>query len=291
MLRSTSLTAIAATLCVVFAASHAIADTVAYWRFEGEGNAWLNDSSGNGRTLTPWHGANAGSTASAYQVAAPAGFFNPVPQTGAPNASAARLEASAVGGTRLAAADNAAFTSNTITLELMARLNANQVNLGFLVGHFNGSNNQRSYALTVSNDGNRLVMQLSPNGSSNTAVNSPFQLTVGRDYYIAAAISTGTTEAERFVTFYLKDLTDSNAALQSATVAHSVTSLNNAATPFALGAQGEGGSAANLDAIIDEVRVSNVVLTQDQLLVIPEPASLALLGLGAVCMLGRRRRT
>jgi hypothetical protein len=49
------------------------------------------------------------------------------------------------------------------------------------------------------------------------------------------------------------------------------------------------GVADWANALIDEVRVSDVALGRDEFLFIPEPASLLLAGLAAVCVFGRRR--
>jgi hypothetical protein len=48
----------------------------------------------------------------------------------------------------------------------------------------------------------------------------------------------------------------------------------------------------HFDGMIDEVRISDVALTPDQFLNVPEPSTFLLLGIGAISLLafGRRRR-
>ena len=70
-----------------------------------------------------------------------------------------------------------------------------------------------------------------------------------------------------------------------------IADLNVAATGFTLGATRTGGEGFN--GLIDDVRVYDNVLSQSEiadLAAIPEPSSVAMLGLGALGLLFRRRR-
>jgi len=55
-------------------------------------------------------------------------------------------------------------------------------------------------------------------------------------------------------------------------------------------ARTDGDQDKNLEGLIDEVRISNIARGPDDMLFVPEPSSLALLGLGGLCLIKRRRR-
>lgn len=277
------------------------AATIIHYRFEDPN--WLVDSSGNSHTLTARSNPTGGTNPAQYTLPASgagSAFPNPVPQNGLSN-----LDAATFNGTGwLTAADNDAFTSSTFTIE--AFVNASDLDLGytpFIASHFQGAHlvNQRSWALAVNrnNDGTndgQLQMILSKNGETgggNTAVilsGSSLAMVAGKDYYVAASVSLGAAAADRSITFYLQNLTDGGSLLTS-TVSHGIESLHNSTAAFAVGGQGvtSGTGASLFQGVIDEVRFSNTVLSQNELLAIPEPGTLLLLGLSGVALLVTRR--
>jgi hypothetical protein len=296
------LTALA--LLASVAAGSASAQTVAYWRFEGDSTARLTDSSGNGRTLNTVTG-HSNSTTQVISYALPetgpgSKFFDPVPQTGATNTQAFQKAVSGSNGGYFQAADHASFTSNTLTLEAMVHFTTRTTSLAFIAGHFDGGSNQRSYALVGSGTGvnpenNKLAFIVSSTGNNTgvTTYYSNFTITTGIDYYFGVAMDlTGATAAERSLTFYFQDLTNGG-TLQSQTISGITQSaINDSAASFAIGAQGAGGSHAAWTGLIDEVRLSNVALGSNQLLVaIPEASSFAAFaGLGVLGLAATRRR-
>ncbi len=278
-------------LATTFVAATASAQTVAYWRFEGDASTRLLDSSGNNHTLT------AQNTSGIAYAAIPesgngSGFLNPVGAALLPNAQfVAKTGTDNSTGGRFLAADSTAFTMNSLTLEMMLNVTGHNA-LSFLAGHFNGSNNQRSYALSL--DANReLQFILSGNGTATEFVMSGITLALNTDYYLGVSMDlTSPTQAERTVTFFIQDLT-AGTALQSISLTNIATaSVHNSTTSFAIGSQGGGGSAGSFQGLIDEVRLSQGVLSANQLLVaIPEPSAFAALaGLGALGLAASRRR-
>lgn len=98
-------------------------------------------------------------------------------------------------------------------------------------------------------------------GTAFELVGSDFILNTGIDYYVAVAVDlSGET-----VTFYLQDLTNGG-TLQSVTKSHSRSTLNPISA-LAIGDDGTGWPDFNLDGLIDEVRISEGVLPQEDLLI------------------------
>jgi hypothetical protein len=105
-----------------------------------------------------------------------------------------------------------------------------------------------------------LVLVLS-NGAAFEVVGSGLILTTGVDYYVAAAFDLD----GGFVTYYVQDLTNGG-ALESSAVVHTIGNLNPVGA-LAIGDDGTGFPYFNLDGLIDEVRISAGVLSDDQLLI------------------------
>ena len=239
---------------LVLLAPSANAQTVAHWRFEGAG--FMDDSAG-GNTLTD--------NASVAQVATP--FSNPVPRTGEANANAASFS----GTNYLTAADNTAFTGNQFTLEAFFSPASIGTATRIIAGHF-GSDapfaNQRSYALVMTSTG-ELRAYVSPDGST-PAQFAGATLTAGKNYYAAMAVDVAGSGS---ISIYLQDLSTTTLQVFNYTEAQraqgptSITSVFNAAAPFAIGSTGQG--SAQWVGTIDEVRLSNVKLAQPDLLISP----------------------
>jgi hypothetical protein len=240
------------------------ADVVGHWRFEN-GSALGTDSGAGGLGLT----LSSNAPASVSSTVLPT-----IPASEAVNLLAADLEADSVN--HFYRADSAAFNFQDFTIEAVVSLESNTTTSTprTIASQFQSSPNSQGWLFGVagggtslSNGARTLFLQLSSSGSSNTVVQSPFQLSIGNSYYLAASVdfsSSGT-----IVTFYIKDLT-SNGALLAANVGAGVTALFNSTANFAVGASYDGAAARVWDGRLDEVRLSSAALVLEQLYIYQE---------------------
>lgn len=268
--------------------------TVAHWRFENSGSLGT-DSSGNNHTLTLHHGGTGGTPISS--VATP--FPNPVPGTGSTNNFAASLVTA--NRNYLSMADSAALNFQSFTYEGYFKVDslsgANPAILGGQWDSTTANGAGMNWQLVVLST-NQVRLQLGTAASGGTAfsnVDSGINLTLGHNYYIGVSAAASGTVAGTDVVFYIQDLTLGTAMQSVSVTSAAVRNLNSAVTGnFAIGTNYNGVTAYDLRTFtgtIDEIRLTNGVLDQSQLLAIPEPAAAAaLLGLGALGFCAFRRR-
>ena len=248
---------------LVPAAQTLASDTVAYYRFETDGGApvtsgqplsVVDDSSGRGH-----HGAVAtGAGTYSNQVHAPG-----VNVTGEPNAYSGYFN----GATRVdILSDGDCWDNTEMTLEVIFKpetLAGGQHQLVMRNGNFG-----------IRHDGDTLVAYIwGWPGADELKAMAALE---ADEWYHAAFTSDGTHHA-----LYL------NGEL--------VDEMDRAWSPFrhsgdALSIAGQPGQNRYFTGWIDEVRVSNRVLGVSEFLIAPEPATLALLGLGLAALARRRRR-
>ncbi|MFA9478843.1 LamG domain-containing protein [Phycisphaerales bacterium AB-hyl4] len=265
-------------------ADSADASTIGYWRFgdnPNEPGSLVADSGPNELDL-----ALAGGAPLPTQVTLPAtgpgsAFPQAVPLTQDSNTQAASFD----GGGYFSLSDTSDFEiTNQMTIEAYVN-RSSMVGTRFLAAHNTTSGNNRSWFFGVTNAG-QLRFGSSADGVGSTNQNSTFAsedtLEAGKDYYVAAVYNAGT------VTFWVQNLTD-DGELASSVVTGYEASLYDADSTFLIG-NWNNGSATSWEGLIDEVRLSNTALNENQLLAVPEPASLALLGAGGLLVLTRRKR-
>ncbi len=148
-----------------------------------------------------------------------------------------------------------------------------------IVSQWNDNNKHPGWSLGVTSQKSRyeprnLILQLvgdpQQGGAGYEVIASNLRPELNKPYYVAVSVKIGDT-TETGVTFYMKDLFEEQAELQSAGVKHKVTDHYRSDVPVVLGGR-HGSTRHYWDGLLDDVRISNKALTQDQLL-ISDPSS------------------
>jgi hypothetical protein len=266
------------------------ASTLVYYRM-GDDTSFVTDSSGNGNTLTA-------SDAVEMEDPIPAtgdgsAFSDPIPQTGDSNDYLASFD-----GTQNMAVADPFGSLTSFTAEAYINLASFQTSTQYVMAQWSTSTNGRSWGIGVaasggtgSASGNELFLLMGKGSAGSEVVPLGLTLTLDTDFYIAVGYD-GTTGTDD-INFYYQDLT-AGSSLVSTTISSGITtSINNTSDVFRVGAYGKSNSAGSfLTGFIDEVRVSDTILSSSELLAVPEPSSFALIsGLFALgCMARRQRR-
>jgi hypothetical protein len=249
------------------------AGTVGHWKFEP--GAFLADSSGNA-TLTEY--------GDPQQVI--------YPSEGRGSSFPAGHNAGAEFGDpgQFFGAETTAITGD-ITVEAFVQRDSNAASYGQLIaGQFNAldiSYGSWSFEARVNGSWGTQAGELIFGGGIGQPIpiRSGLVVELNKDYYVAAAVNIGSGSA----TFYAQNLTDGGELLRN-TVSHTITGLNSYTSTWI----GETPDNNNFtfDGLIDEVRISDTVLGENELLVsaVPLPAGVWLLGSALVALLGFQRR-
>ena len=279
-------------LPVVFAllaglqAATVAAATLHHWRFE-DSPGFLADSAGSADLTAT------GITQQTALAATGRGMYF----TGLPggNASAAEVEPGAIG---FLGATIPAMTGN-FTAEAFVHFDQLAGQWGAHIMGPTSDGTVWSWTLQVrfngwaGSMGKELILGLQDGSLTAEVIRSFIIMETGKDYYVAAALNLSGGEA----TLYVQNLTDAG-PLQIVTGSHSRTSLLPV-TSFSIG--GFFNSDAPMDGLVDEVRISDTLLTPEDLLIanlgppvdpVPEPSLLVLLVTGSLALACiRRKRT
>ena len=255
---------------VALVASSAQATTVGYWRFE-DTPGFFRDSSTYGNHLN---------TTSETPYVLPAtgrgsDFDDPIPQTNTDNDQSSDLA-----GDYFTSPDQAEYHVSDFTIE--AYINKTDSDNRNIVAQYVDAATG-SWALGV--DSGKLFSWLAGTTTAADWHRSNIAITAGKDYFVAMSFDESSKTGG--VKFYVLDLAADT--WQTATVNHNITDLKNTTNDLYIGTH--DGSGRMWKGLIDEVRFSNEILSQDKLLAsVPEPATMTLLLLGLPFALRRRRK-
>ncbi len=247
-----SATGIAAVL-VAFAA-HSNAATVHHYRFESD-LGFLVDAAGNGDLI------NAGPAPQPYRLPATgrgAGFskgFDLGQPT--PNVTGVALSSGALTSTIGA-------LPNGFTIETYVRFDSISAGFGKILAADSQGSQNTPWTFQVRTDGfggtslRELIVVIRP-GTTSLVIQSDFIVETDTDYYLAASF-----DPAGEAVFYVQNLSAGD-PLQVIPRAHAISSPPSTGQ-FAVG-NVPGISTFGVDGIMDEVRLSDVVLDQDELLI------------------------
>jgi hypothetical protein len=266
--------ALAAAMLLILQAGTSSAATIHYWQFENS-PGFLVDSEGS---------ATLSAVGSAVQVALPeSGRGSSFGDVVAGDAWA--LEVQGNGRLTLTMDDltRDELTMNDFTVEVLAHADTLIGSFGNTLAGAADAQQHTGVAWILQVRNTQLALVLC-NGGSCEIEYSGISVPTGKDYYLAAAVDLDGGQT----TFFAQNLTDAG-SLQSTTRSFDITTLNSP-TKFVIGAAGDG--TLYFDGLIDEVRISNTALSAEQLLIIPEPSTALVLGLGlaGLAAAGRRHR-
>jgi Protein of unknown function (DUF1553)/Protein of unknown function (DUF1549)/Planctomycete cytochrome C/Concanavalin A-like lectin/glucanases superfamily len=145
-----------------------------------------------------------------------------------------------------------------------------------IASHWDSNNKHPGWAFGVTskkslNKPQTLVLQLCGQGKKGTEyepVFSGLNLELNRPYFVAVSVKLSQTN-ETGINFFAKDLSNDDEPMQSAHIAHAMTLPLASHAGFVMGGR-EGQNNHLWDGLIDDVRLSNVALRQEQLLLTSE---------------------
>ncbi len=177
---------------------------------------------------------------------------------------------------RLVVADNPSLPSGDFTIEAVIQLHSlyDDATVCTIVSQWDDNNAHPGWALGVTSKRSsyqprNLILQLvgdpAKGGTGYEVIASNLRPELNKPYYVAVSVRIADTSPSG-ITFFLKDLTDPSAPLQTAEVSHRAT--GHYRSPAALVIGGRDGSPRHFwDGLIDDVRVSNTAREANELLI------------------------
>jgi hypothetical protein len=168
----------------------------------------------------------------------------------------------------------------TIEAAILARTVDKGAAVRTIAAKWAGDNKKPGWGFAVTGEGSRrkprtLVMQFigtKLDGSfGEDAIFSDQSLELGRPYFVAASVKLATNKEPGEVAFYVKDLANDDEPISIATVPLHITGGFANTLAFQIG--GRAAKSGGFDGMIDDVRLSNGALKQDELLLSHDAAT------------------
>jgi mono/diheme cytochrome c family protein len=178
---------------------------------------------------------------------------------------------------RLQVPDSPDFPAGDFTIEAFVLLRSvyEDGTVRTIASHWDGDRRHAGWSLGVTSKKSAykpqtLVLQLWGGKDANDyeAVFSGLHVALNKPYFVAAAVKLGDT-SKAGVTFYAKDLSNDEEPMQVAHVEHKLTRHDRPKAMFTIGGH-DSQPLRTWDGLIDDVRLSNAALRQEQLLLTSE---------------------
>lgn len=171
--------------------------------------------------------------------------------------------------------DTQRVLTGDFTIEAIVQLRSiyPDANVRTIVSQWDGDSAHRGWGLGVTSAQSKhqprnLILQLVGDAADGKlayeVIPSNLRLELNRPYYVAVTVRLAET-SEKGTTFYLKDLADPDAALQSVAVTHRVTGGIQPDTRISVGDR-DSAKHARWDGLIDRVRIAAAALQPNELI-------------------------
>ncbi|MEQ8784699.1 MAG: DUF1549 domain-containing protein [Pirellulaceae bacterium] len=177
--------------------------------------------------------------------------------------------------------NSASLPSGDFTVEAVILLESlyKDATVRTIAAQWDSNQKHPGWALGVTSEKSRykprnLILQLIGDPAKGAApyevIASNLRPELNKPYYVAVSVRIG-EKSESGVTFYLKDLSDVDAPLQTASAAHEVTRDYRSDADLTIGGR-DGSPTHRWDGLIDELKISTAALPRDELLIGKSPS-------------------
>ncbi len=182
-----------------------------------------------------------------------------------PGTEAQAIELKPGGPTAISLKSSESLPAGDFTIEAIVLLRSlyEDASVRTIVAHWNGSKTRSGWSLGVTSTKSayqprNLILQLVGKHSESDelhyeVVASGLRPELNKPYYVAASVKLD-DPSERGVTFYLKDLSDPDAKLQTASASHSVSEIRRPENDLTIG---DRFGKHQWDGLIDTIRIEN----------------------------------
>lgn len=147
---------------------------------------------------------------------------------------------------------------------IAAKWDGNTAGAGWTLGITGQKSRRKPLTLAM-----QFVGKLRNGTTGEQPVFSDLGIQINKPYFVAAAVTPATEEAPGHVFFALKDLSNDDEPLLTATIEHNVIGGWSNQTPFTIGAR-SGSKPQSFHGVIDDVRLSSSALPASKLLYLAE---------------------